>query len=639
MSILHQIRRIRVTIQTWPWRRWPWLRTLFAAFAPFAVIWLCQLIILQDGAAASAWIDGHMEAFFLTWGVLFFTELLAAVLTGRLFVGTALIGIPTVLFSVADHLKEMLNGTPIMASNLAMTGQAGQIAGFLRPGMDLGAATVPALWLTILLLVLAALLSKGPERSWSLRRRLCAGGAALSLLCNAAWMPAAQSLLADGPENESQGSRNDRLGLLAGIWSALRASAMEAPDAYSENNMNRILRQLQADQEPAGEAEVRPNIVLILSESFFDVTRLPGVTFREDPIPHFRALQAKSGGRFLSSAYAGGTGNVEMELFTAIPSAFPGASESLTTLSDRGAYHRMPSLVKALEGQGYDTEMVHSYNDSLYDRSYDMPAIGFETRIFDRDFTVDKRYAGGYLSDDCLADQLIEQFEQKGDGPLFLYGLTMENHQPYFDGKFAEPSGVDYDCPTLTGSDLGPFDSLVHGLHDADAMLGKLVDYFEDCDEPVMLVFLGDHLPGLYLDGKDTVYSRLGYASSPDTEDWDAEELLKMHQTDYVVWNNYGADLTAPERVSVTDMAAQMLDWAGLWKPLWFDWVERSEADMTLYRERLFVDGAGEPYDEPTEESAETVSIYRSLVYDILYGEHYISGALTDYTPGDDAGD
>lgn len=174
----------------------------------------------------------------------------------------------------------------------------------------------------------------------------------MSLLCNTAWLPASSALL-EGKENESQGSRNERLGLLAGMFSALRESAMEEPDAYSENNMNRILRELEeaaAGQAAGGE---RPNIVLIASESFFDVTRLPGVTFHEDPIPNFRRLMEEcAGGRFLSSAYAGGTGNVEMELFTGIPSAFPGASESLTSLADQSAYSRMPSLVKTLEGQG-----------------------------------------------------------------------------------------------------------------------------------------------------------------------------------------------------------------------------------------------------------------------------------------------
>ena len=209
----------------------------------------------------------------------------------------------------------------------------------------------------------------------------------------------------------------------------------------------------------------------------------------------------------------------------------------------------------------------------------------------------------------------------------------MENHQPYYGDKFTGPSGVDYTCDALEGEDLGVLDALIHGIHDADAALGRLTDYFADCGEPVLLVFFGDHMPGLCLDAGDTVYSRLGYASSSDTGDWEAEELRKMHQTDFLVWNNYGAELEVDAEVSVTHMAERLLDWAGLWKPLWFTWVERAGEDVKLYRERLFVDGAGQAHDAPTEESEETVSIYRALVYDMLYGEHFISEALTGYAP------
>ena len=114
----------------------------------------------------------------------------------------------------------------------------------------------------------------------------------------------------------------------------------------------------------------------------------PASPSAEDPIPNFHALQEAAGGDLSSSAYAG-LGNVEMELFTGVPSAFPGASESLTTLSDRTTYSRLPSLVKALEGQGYETAMVHSYNDSLYNRASNLPAIGFDQLVYDEDFTVE----------------------------------------------------------------------------------------------------------------------------------------------------------------------------------------------------------------------------------------------------------
>lgn len=143
-----------------------------------------------------------------------------------------------------------------------------------------------------------------------------------------AWVllsPASAVLLA-GEEGESQSMRNDRLGLLAGLYSAARESAMAEPDSYSEDGMNRILLQLRAEAEQPAEPVVKPNVVLVVSESFFDPTRLPGVSFSADPVPNFHALaDAFPSGVFLSNTYAGGTGNVEMELFTGIPSAFLGA--------------------------------------------------------------------------------------------------------------------------------------------------------------------------------------------------------------------------------------------------------------------------------------------------------------------------
>ena len=615
-----------------PWRRLPWVRgTLMAAY-PLFLVYLCQLITLQDGAAAAAWVDGHTAAVFWTYGVLFLAEAAVLALTGRLFPAALVVTLPTVLFAVANHLKEAVNGAPILASDLAMAGQAGEIASFLRPGMDLGSGTAAGLWLAAGGVALAFLFSRG-RGSRPRRERLLGGALALSLLLNLLWGPAAAALL-PGEEGESQSQRNDRLGLLAGITAALRESAMEAPGDYSENSMNRILLELEGRQEAADSGGTRPNVVLIVSESFFDVTRLPGVTFREDPIPTFRALrEAYGGGTFLSGAYAGGTGNVEMELFTGIPSAFPGAAESLTSLSGEDAYERAPSLVKTFAGQGYQIVMVHSYNDSLYNRARNMPAIGFDTVLYDRDFTVEKTYAGGYLSDSTLARQLIAAFEAKEEGPIFLYGLSMENHQPYFSGKFDAPSGVDYDAPALTGEALGAFDALVHGLRDADAALGELVDYFSNCEEPVLLIFLGDHLPGLSLEGGGSIYARLGAVDSSDTGDWDAETMERMHRTDYLVWNNYGAEPAAPETVSVTGLGVQILDWAGLWKPLWFTWVEEAMEEMLLYRERLFVASDGSAWEEPPEEYAPLVATYRALVYDMLYGEGYIAPELTGYTP------
>ena len=103
-----------------------------------------------------------------------------------------------------------------------------------------------------------------------------------------------------------------------------------------------------------------------------------------------------------------------------------------------------------------------------------------------------------------------------------------------------------------------------------------------------------------------------------------------MHTTRFLVWNNYGAELEVPETVSATSLGVHILDWAGVPRPLYFQWVDMALEDMLLYRQRLYVSADGTPYYEPPEEEADTVDTYRTIVYDILYGQGYIADAMTE---------
>lgn len=615
--------------QRWYRRGDPRGRALLMVLLPLTGVYLCQLVTLQDGAAAWSWMGSHAGAAGYTYLVLLLAQLLLATLTDSLLCAQLLTTLPCLLLAIASHLKQAVNGIPLLVSDLAMAGQAGQVAGFLRPGMDLGGGT----WGAIVLLVLpclAAFVWSRPARPMNWPRRLAALAVLAVLLVWALLSPASTALLA-GEEGESQAMRNDRLGLLAGLYSAARESTMAEPDAYSEDGMNRILLRLRADAEEAGAPEERPHVILLVSESFFDPTRLPGVKFDGDPIPNFHALAEEfPSGAFLSNTYAGGTGNVEMELFTGIPSAFLGAGESLTSLRDPSAYSRVPSLARVFGDAGYQTLFVHAYGDALYDRDVNIPRLGFDQLVYQDDFTVDKTCAGGYTSDGTLAGEIIARFEARREEPVFLYGLSMENHQPYFAGKFDTPAPVSASAEGLTEEEQGVLDSLLHGLWDADASLGKLVDYFAQVDEPVILVFVGDHLPGLSLDAGGTLYTSLGYSSTANTSRWEPEELKRMHTTDILVWNNYGAEPELPAETSCTLLGTQLLGWADVPRPLYFQWVADAGEQMHLYRERLFVAADGSPYHEPTEACAPLVASWKNIVYDMLYGERYITQALTE---------
>ena len=74
----------------------------------------------------------------------------------------------------------------------------------------------------------------------------------------------------------------------------------------------------------------------------------------------------------------------------------------------------------------------------------------------------------------------------------------MENHSTYTD-KYAQDELTVDPHSSLTGEAANNLLHLSQGLSLASAALGQLVDYFRNIDEPTVVVFYGDHRPGLGL--------------------------------------------------------------------------------------------------------------------------------------------
>lgn len=606
------------------------VRGPLAAFMPLATLLLCQTVTLQSLPLAWTWMCEHPWPSLLTYLALLFIQMFLERLSRSLFFGAFVTFLPCFLLSVASYLKWIANGVPLLISDLTMIGQAAEITGFLSPEAGLGGGTWLSIFLALLLLTAAFFWTRPLHKLrwyWHLLTAgLLSGALALTLL-----LPATGEFLDSQAADVTQAIRNERLGVLAGLYAAARQSALAEPNEYTEDNMNRIVLQISASAPRVSTPEVKPNVILLMSESFFDPTRLPNVEYSIDPVPNLHSL-AKSfpAGDFLSNTYAGGTGYVEMEVFTGVPSSLLAPTDQLTTISAEGAYDRLPSIVKVFASQGYQTTYLHSHTNALYDRTTHIPAVGFDEVIFREDFLSELTYEGGYASDDCWADEIIARFEAKKEGePIFLYGLSMENHQPFSSHKFSTPSPVEITTDLLEGEPLGMFDALVHGIYDADASLGKLIEYFSSVEEPTILVFYGDHLPRPIFGDGDTLYDRLGYSTDANTLNWSPRELKKMLSTDYVVWNNYGADLDVPEIVSCNNLGTKLLDWTGLPKSLYFYWVDTALEELLIYRDRLFVAADGNPTHGIPKEHQSMMDRYQVLVYDIIYGEGYTTQALT----------
>lgn len=92
-------------------------------------------------------------------------------------------------------------------------------------------------------------------------------------------------------------------------------------------------------------------------------------------------------------------------------------------------------------------------------------------------------------------------------------------------------------------------------------MMGKLTEYFSQVDEPVILVFWGDHYNPI--DSNYDVYTTTGYAS-------DSSADPRLHQTTLLMWSNYSQQQVDLGTIAAYDISPVMMDIYGLEEPLYF---------------------------------------------------------------------
>ena len=87
-----------------------------------------------------------------------------------------------------------------------------------------------------------------------------------------------------------------------------------------------------------------------------------------------------------------------------------------------------------------------------------------------------------------------------------------------------------------------------------------------------------------------------------------------------------------PRPVSVWAWGNEILDWAGLWEPLWFTWVDQAGEDMLLYRSGSSWTARGRP-TPPRPRRARRPSPSTAPWLRHPTGKHYIAEELTRRYP------
>ena len=601
----------------------------------FALLWAVQWLTMGGGPwNALGWMSHRIGPSLFT--VLALSLVTAGIwgVSGSLFAAGILVAVPALVLGFVNYFKLKINHSPLEISDFTLIKNLGELTTLSKGNLTLPTRGIAIIAGFILLLVLALWLDKALRPR--LMRHLIPGVLCLALVLCLAFIPSLQLTVMEQfhmlPDSRiGQPYSNEVNGVLGGLYRAYALRNGTAPDGYGRDYMEQLLAELDASSAPTGDGK-NPSVILILSESFFDLTTLPNVEFSEDPLPVFRALSEQTVSGTFHSSYCGyNTGNIERSVLTGLHSRYLpyGTSTCYMSPEDTGRLAALPELFRR---SGYGTLALHTYNNQFYNREESFPILGFDRVLFEDDFYDDTRLKGGYLSDDYFADLIIANYEEMtAEGkPAFIFGISMENHQPYSGDKFEE-TDIGVSSPLLSEQEIGSLAAAAQGTRDADAALGKLTDYFSGREEDVILVFFGDHRPSLPTEDGQTIYRKLG-ACTDEEANLTPEELTELYSTCYLAWANYDAfDVDCfDENVRSGDMLLgnDILNWAGIRKTLFWHAVEALNSQVVSMTEINFVAPDGTSAYRPAGEAAEAAAEFEAILYDTFFGEQYITDRL-----------
>ncbi|MBN8726923.1 MAG: LTA synthase family protein [Xanthomonadales bacterium] len=275
---------------------------------------------------------------------------------------------------------------------------------------------------------------------------------------------------------------------------------------------------LRAALDAGADAATLPDIVVVQSESLFDPARVNGVPEGRFLRQLDRLRKIATSGDMQVPTFVGGTIRTEFEVLTGAPLASLGGLQYPWLELARSDY---PNLARLLGERGYTRTAIHPNAAAFWNRARTYPALGFEHFIDSSEFD-QNRIVGLFLSDEAMTDRILEELVDEGP-PQFLFAISMENHGPFDWRPNLDPERLAA-LPMPEKLDAGGrlwFGNYLYLLHDADHELGRLAGALRQRKRRSLLLFYGDHLPGLA-----PVYFQLGFKDGRDAREQPVPWLL-----------------------------------------------------------------------------------------------------------------
>lgn len=616
-----------------------WVNLVWSVLTP-TVFFFTTEWIHRDALDGDFWHDRflpHLWAFVLGWLLLVLLYILLSQLTGLHWLATLVTGAVSNLPGVVTRFKLEMRGEPFLPWDFTQIGDFAGVAGRVTLSPTRAMAVSAAIFAVLLAVSCFLRLPYAHAVRW--RWRGAAAGVSGVLFCAVLFgvmlNPSGSAAVKIVPDMWMQDRYYKNYGVITGFLTNLQALEIDKPEDYSEETVLALAEQTQQNAANAAllwpdsygataEAPIQtPNIIFVMNESFWDVTRLDGITYDRELTPNLTALKEEAAyGYCFSPSFGGGTCDVEFEVLTGfsvehLPSGCKPYQQHVT--------RDMFSLPQYLRAQGYDTVAVHGYYRRFWSRDTAYPNLGINTFVAAEDFSA-PQLRRGFISDAEMTERIIEEYAKRAkDGPVFLHAVTMQNHTTYDASRYPEDELVQIvEHPGLSEKTISQLRDFATGVHEADAALGSLVAYLRTVDEPTILVFWGDHFNPVG-EGYE-LYEKTGYIEQG------AGVTPEMRRTDLLIWSNY-SDASIPlGTIAAYDISPVMMELYGLEKPTLFQFLTESLSVMRARTRGNTVQPDGTDSPEMTEEQRACYDAHWLLQYDLMFGEPY----LESYAPAEE---
>ena len=504
--------------------------------------------------------DGVTESFLaLQWPLYaplnaltaFCLTLILFAMLGRWWLSTALSGAVFTIIALINYYTRDLHGSALMPQDILNLGTAAEVMGSYTLKITHDVIKIALLFLPILAIafVQRRLCKGAPKRaSWPARGVRVAGSALCVFLVMFFGYFGPVTVKPKTTYGWAWQNTYYTYGYLAGTIEAtsLMADPIIEPEGYSDAAAVEAFAKADGYTGPATAetAQDYPDVVLILSESFYDFDLVTDLQADTDIMPVTKNLPNSVYGHTISPHVGGGTNLTEYEMLTSNSLIL---MPSITPFNWLNLYNAN-SVVSYLKGLGYSTMAAHPYTNSNYQRDSAWLALGFDETHFQDDFPTQDRYGDRpYQTDSATYKDWEKLYEaMPEDKPRFSFLVSIQSHGDY-DMNDASLDVVH------AATDYGEYDELMDEylscIKMTDAAVQELCDYFtaqyEKTGRKVIVAMAGDHAPSFVTHVADP-----SFAAGNDLE-------LLQRSTPFFIWANYPLEHT-DAAISTTDPLNRM---------------------------------------------------------------------------------